>query len=167
MSGLSVVTGVIAYAAPKTNLAGYGVAEADVTKDAKGFMRLLAAGQIVNGATLIAAETDLDKAVATSLTGSAVMLLTAIPATFELMDAPTGPILLWVAVLTTVGKMAREGKIGKDAALKFAALFQIVTSVQEILLPALTWDTYKSARSPRHEPLCPAFCHRACQSSHL
>ena len=36
MSGLSVVTGVIAYAAPKTNLAGYGVAEADVTKDAKG-----------------------------------------------------------------------------------------------------------------------------------
>lgn len=143
MSGLNIATGVFAYTAPKTNLAGYGVDEKDYSKDVQGFMRLLAAGQIVNGATLIAAETDWDKAAATSLTGAAIMLLTAIPATFELMDAPTGPIALWVVVLTAMGKCAREGKIDKDVALKFAALFQVVTSVQEILLPALTWDVYK------------------------
>lgn len=142
MSGLSIATGIFAFAAPKTNLAGYGMDESLFTKDVEAQMRLLAAGQIVNGATLIAAETDMEKAVNTALTGSAIMLLANIPG-FQSMGAPTAPIAAWVVILTAVGKMAREGKISADTAAKFGAYFQILTSAQEILMPDLTWKAYK------------------------
>jgi hypothetical protein len=142
MSTLNIVTGVAAFVAPKTNLKGYGMDEKDFTDDVKAFMRLLAAGQIVNGATLVESEFDMDNAAIASLVGTAVVLLANIPS-FELLNAPKGPIAAWIVILAGLGKLAREGKISSSAANKWAGYFQIVTSVQEILAPKLTFDAYK------------------------
>jgi hypothetical protein len=142
LSGLNIVTGTFGFVAPKTNLAGYGMAEKDFTPDVKCFMRCLALGQIVNGATLVAAETDADKATTVSLTGMALLLLAAVPG-FEDMDVPKGPISAWIVVLAALGKLSREGKLDATLAAKISGLFQIVTSVQEIVKPSMTYDVYK------------------------
>jgi hypothetical protein len=142
MSGLSIATGAFAFAYPKENLEQYGLDPKEFNAETSHYMRLLALGQIVNGATLVAAETDADKASNTALTGSALLLLAAIPG-FESQGVPKAPIMAWVAVLTALGKMAREGNIDSSLAAKLAGGFQVVTSVQEILKPDLTFDTYK------------------------
>jgi hypothetical protein len=145
LSSLYIATGALGFVAPKTNLAGYGMAEKDFSTDVKCFMRCLALGQIVNGATLIAAEVDADKATTVSLTGMALLLLASVPG-FEDMDVPKGPIAVWIVVLAALGKASREGKIDATTAAKVSGFFQIVTSVQEILKPSITYDAYKMPR---------------------
>jgi hypothetical protein len=147
MSTLSIGTGTFGFISPETNLKGYGMKSGQFTDDVQHFMRLLALGQIVNGATLIAAESGTETNVA--LTGSALMLLGSVPG-FEKLNVPKGPIAVWIVILSAMGKAAREGKMDAGVAANFAAYFQIVTSVQEIISPQLTYDSYKM---PKPSPL--------------
>lgn len=141
LAALMLLSGATAYISPTGNIAKY--APTAVADDAScAFMRINAALQVVAGATIIAAQHSLDAAVATSFTGLAIALLAATPG-FEKLGMPKEPLAVWVFAMAALGKLAREGTISSDLALKISVGIGAVTSTQELLYPKLTFDAYK------------------------
>ncbi len=136
-----ILAGAGAYISPTGNIAKY--APTVVADDAScAFMRMTAGLQVVAGAIIIAAQHSLDAAVATSFTGFAISTLASTPG-FEKLGMPKEPLAFWVFAMAVLGKLAREGTLSSDLALKISVGLSALTSAQEIVYPKLTFDAYK------------------------
>jgi len=137
--GITGVTGIQGWLAPKKTMEMYGVADMSVAESV--FLRTLSSMNVAAAVTLIAAKTDAEKAI---LVGWIAWTLASVANTplFDAMNTPTGPVIATIGVFSAITGLAAAGVMSMNVAgnILFAGL--IGMSILESINPKAIFDSY-------------------------
>ena len=88
----------------------------------------------MTAATMIAADTDLDNAVATCWLAWGLSTAANVPL-LEKLDVPKGPLIGSIAFFGVVGELTRRGMLNADLSAKILAVMLVPVSIAEIIAP--------------------------------
>ena len=145
--GLNAMVGAQGWLAPKSTMELYG--PTDLSDQESFCLRALSGVQLMTAATMIAAETDLDNAVATCWLAWGLSTAANVPL-LEKLDVPKGPLIGSIAFFGVVGELTRRGMLNADLSTKILAVMLVPVSIAEIIAPQQVLDTFSM---PQPSPL--------------
>jgi hypothetical protein len=137
-AGLIGASGVQAYISPKAGFEGYGIADPDPS--ALATFRNAAVWQIGLAALFLL---DPEKVNALSYFVATACIMANIPQN-EMFGGPKAPSVLWMVVLSTLGKYALDGKVSPWA----SAAIYLCVGLQFHFTPESTMKMYKVKSMP-------------------